>query len=517
MRKLTKLVILLPLLASCKECPECPPCETAVKAEESEAAKADGGLEETDAGVTAAGVGGQPREVTTFPLHGRAGFDKVNIWERPDMDSPRLGYMRKGQRTRLGDPQFASESCPKGWYQLPEGGFVCQGRGMLVGTKPRYIHRPPPKPALDEIDPYRHGFIRRDWTPLYKGIPTEEQIWSPPKTEPEGELLPDAGPFEGQVRPPCAPEEDKEEEATEKDVGEEEEIPCADYRRYARRNFRNIRDFLSRGFWVSVANRLRDDDTREYYYETIKGDFVPGNSVHLVRSPTFRGYEVLGDSPMPAAIVRSRNAAYYQLRNGKYRGIGPAERLAVHRVIGESDGKGTKFYQIAENKWLKSTQVEHFQLREIPEGVGDDEKWIYIDLSRQTLEAYDGATPVYATLISSGLPDSEETVTPSGRFEIEFKHISDDMAGSVGDNEEVYSVADVPYVQYIHRNIALHGSFWHSRYGSPKSHGCINLSPADAKFLFNWSDPPLPEGWHAVAATEKGPTTRVIIEGETPR
>ena len=77
------------------------------------------------------------------------------------MDYPRLGYMRKGQRTMLGDPEFISESCPKGWYKLPKGGFVCQGRGMLAGKKPRYIHRPPPPPRVDELDPAHDGAAGR--------------------------------------------------------------------------------------------------------------------------------------------------------------------------------------------------------------------------------------------------------------------------------------------------------------------------------------------------------------------
>ena len=90
------------------------------------------------------------------------------------------------------------------------------------------------------------------------------------------------------------------------------------------------------------------------------------------------------------------------------------------------------------------------------------------------------------------------------------------MAGTVGD-DDAYSVEDVPGVQYIHRNIALHSSFWHSSYGSPKSHGCINLAPADARAIFNWTEPKLPEKWHAVAATKKNKGTLVIIEGKTPK
>jgi lipoprotein-anchoring transpeptidase ErfK/SrfK len=494
------------LAAACTTCPECPPC----KADEDGAppddidAGPDAAIEYTDAGVAHAALGGKPSKVTSYELHGRAGFDKVNIWQKPDMDSPRLGYMRKGQRTRLGDPKFASESCPKGWYKLPEDGFVCQGRGMLVGTKPRYIHRPPPKPRVDELDPYRHGFIRKDWTPVYKRIPTEDEIWHKPEREIDAGVVPDGGELPTEVIPHDDPEDE-----VEVDGG-------VDYHRYTKRNFRAVKELLMRGFWVSVASRRFDEATRKYYYETIRGDFIPGNNVHLVRPPTFRGYEVLGESPLPAAIVKSRNAAFYQIRNSKFRGIGPADRLSVYRVYETAENKSGVYYKIEGERWLKQKDVVYFEQREPPDVITGDRKWIYIDLARQSLEAYEGTTPVYATLVSTGLAGDPETETPKGRFHITFKHLTNDMAGTVGD-DEVYSVEDVAWVQYIHQNVALHASFWHSRYGTPKSHGCINLSPADARFLFDWSDPKLPPKWHAVSTLDDDPKTLVVIEGKTPK
>ena len=272
-----------------------------------------------------------------------------------------------------------------------------------------------------------------------------------------------------------------------------------------------------RGFWISVARRFRDEATREYYYATIRGDYVPGSAVHLVRPPEYHGYRVMGDTPLPAAIVKDRYAAFYEKRNNRFRGVGPVDRLNVYRVLSQEQLGGTTYYEIEGDRWLKSSQVEYFQLREeLPEGVGENDKWIWIDLSRQTLEAYQGTMPIFATLVSTGLPESEETVTPKGEFVINFKHVTDNMAGSVGDGEDVYSVADVPWVQYIHRNIALHASFWHSKYGTPKSHGCINLSPADARYLFDWTGPHLPDGWHGVAATDENPGTKVFIVGKTP-
>ncbi|MBN2525652.1 MAG: L,D-transpeptidase [Deltaproteobacteria bacterium] len=544
-------------------CKECPPCsDKGDVSSRSRAKQVDTEPDDTsEKEMKSAPVGGTPKEVTTFDLHGRAGFDRVSVWSKPDMESPRLGYLRMGQRMMVGNPDYATEACPKGWFQLESGGFVCQGRGMLVGTKPRYIRNAPPPPRVDELDPYPHGFIRFDFTPSYKRLPAQEAIWQPPtryvpgtyrvsipgagesvagddtatsapaKTvelvvDDKGNLLvPEGMKFEkdkdGKVVLPPGVEIPKEDiphvdpNAPKEDGAED--VVGIDYYRYARREFPGIREFLLRGFWVSVANRFRDDATRQYYYRTIKGDYVPGNAVHMVKPPEFHGYRVMGDSPLPAAIVKDRYAAFYEKRNNRFRGVGPVDRLNVYRVLGEEKSLGTTYYKIEGERWLKSSQVAYFKLRDqLPEGVGEKDKWIWVDLSKQTLEAYQGTMPIFVTLVSTGLPDSEETVTPTGKFEIDFKHLTDNMTGSVGDGEEVYSVADVPWVQYLHRNIALHASFWHSKYGQPKSHGCINLSPADARYLFDWSGPVLPKGWHGVAATEDNPGTKVIIVGKTP-
>ncbi len=306
--------ILFVFLLACSNCPECPPCPSSDKVEKKPVK--DSGLKETDAGISPAALRDKPKVVASFELHGRAGFDKVNIFEKPDMDSKRVGYMRKGQRTRLGDPEYTSKSCPKGWFKLPKGGFVCQGRGMLVGKKPRFIRRAPPKPRVDELDPYRHGFVRRNWTPAYKRIPAAEEMWHPPTKEIEIENLEDGG---------IQPVETVPHDENEADGG-------VDYYKYTKKQFRSVNTLLSRGFWISVAARRFDEKTRKYYYETIKGDFVPGENVHLIKPPKFKGYEVLGDSPLPGAIVTDRHASFFTLRRERFRGIGPVQRRAVYRV-----------------------------------------------------------------------------------------------------------------------------------------------------------------------------------------
>jgi hypothetical protein len=444
---------------------------------------------------------------------GRAGFDKVNIFEKPDMESPRIGYLRMGVVVRVGNPEYSSESCPGGWFKLEQGGFACQGRGLLVGEKPRFLKDPPPNAAIDSIEPYRHGFVRGDWTPSYKRVPKLEELWTPPTESPTDS---DTAGTDEPVEPVVIPHRKDGEPGTDSETG-------VDYHAYTKKKFKAVSALLSRGFWISVADRLFDEESRKYYYKTIKGEYVPGETVHLVVPPMLRGYLVTGETPLPAVIITDRKASFFNERGGKFGGAGPAERFASFPVRDRRKVGGTEFFRVDEKRWVKASQVELFELSDPPEGISAQEKWIRVELSRQTLEAYQGTAPYYVTLVSTGLPHDEKpqtmaelTETPRGEFRIEWKHVSDDMTGAVSD-EDAYSVEDVPWVQYIHRNIAFHASFWHTSYGRPRSHGCINLAPADARALFQWTDPLLPEGWHAVASTPDRLGTRVLIVGKTPK
>ena len=127
-----------------------------------------------------------------------------------------------------------------------------------------------------------------------------------------------------------------------------------------------------------------------------------------------------------------------------------------------------------------------------PAGVPADARWVHVDLSEQTLTAYEGDALVFATLISTGKPGFE---TPPGTYHVWHKSIHSAMHG---DEPDRYFVDEVPFVLYIVKGTALHGTFWHDRFGERSSHGCINLSLADASWPFEWAPPPLPEGWHAI-------------------
>jgi lipoprotein-anchoring transpeptidase ErfK/SrfK len=106
------------------------------------------------------------------------------------------------------------------------------------------------------------------------------------------------------------------------------------------------------------------------------------------------------------------------------------------------------------------------------------QKWIEIDLSSQRLYAWEGDRPVYAVLVSTG---KASTPTPTGTFAIQTRHRVARMQGAD------YDVPDVPYTLYYYRGYAIHGAYWHHRFGTPVSHGCTNVAVNHARWLFNWA------------------------------
>ncbi len=106
------------------------------------------------------------------------------------------------------------------------------------------------------------------------------------------------------------------------------------------------------------------------------------------------------------------------------------------------------------------------------------QKWIEINLSKQRLIARIGKKPVYAITISSG---KKSTPTVRGTFAIQYKAVTARMKGND------YDVPDVPYVMFYNANYAIHGAYWHRRFGTPVSHGCTNLAVNHAKWLFKWA------------------------------
>jgi lipoprotein-anchoring transpeptidase ErfK/SrfK len=152
----------------------------------------------------------------------------------------------------------------------------------------------------------------------------------------------------------------------------------------------------------------------------------------------------------------------------------------------------------------------------MPANLGENERWIDVNLTTQTLVAFVGTRPVFATLISSGKQNKRDKdkdhSTPTGEWRVREKHVTTTMDGDgTAAGDLPYSIEDVPYVMYFNRSYALHGAFWHTNFGVQMSHGCVNLAPLDAKHLFFFADPPLPKGWHGVWSNESKAGSRIVL------
>ncbi|MBX7080395.1 MAG: L,D-transpeptidase [Nannocystaceae bacterium] len=147
-----------------------------------------------------------------------------------------------------------------------------------------------------------------------------------------------------------------------------------------------------------------------------------------------------------------------------------------------------------------------------PADVADDEVWIDVELEEQVLTVLRGSTPLFSTLVSTGFKGP----TPKGLFRIWMKQAIGQMQ-SRPDAEESYNVEAVPFVQYFSGNFALHGAFWHYRFGHRISHGCVNLSPRDARRVYEMTTPHARAGWlHAFEGERALGTTVRIRKGDAP-
>ncbi len=111
-------------------------------------------------------------------------------------------------------------------------------------------------------------------------------------------------------------------------------------------------------------------------------------------------------------------------------------------------------------------------------GGGDGERWIEVNLSQQMVYAYEGDVLVNSFVVSTG---TWMTPTVTGQYHIYVKYRSTTMAGPG------YYLTNVPYVMYFYKGYGLHGTYWHNNFGTPMSHGCVNLRTYDAEWLYNWA------------------------------
>ena len=257
--------------------------------------------------------------------------------------------------------------------------------------------------------------------------------------------------------------------------------------------------------WVRLAGWITYKG--QIWYLSSDGGYLPISRTALYRPSAFQGITVRSQPAFPFAWVLT------SVKTSSKPGAKPdAQSVAFRRytlvtLYERREVGGQVWYRVGENQWLVQTAVAKVERTPPPAGVGPGEKWIDVSLFEQTVAAYEGDQMVYATLTSTGL---RRWPTVQGLYRIHHKFALDGMTGRKGE-PDYYSLEDVPWVMYFHEDYALHGAYWHDGFGYQHSHGCINLAPQDAKWLYDWTTPTVASGAKSKSATPAEPGTFVWV------
>jgi len=458
---------------------------------------------------------------------------ETRVYERPDPRSRVLGYVRLGQSVPRSGSPVPGVSCDAGWYEVLPHGYVCLDAGATLDPKDDVVRalggRPP---DLSKPMPYLYGFVRRDAT-LWHMVPDHKlmdrweygfqghlkeykkhhKAWNhidsaganqvPLDEQGNAKMLP-------RDLPPVPPPLD--EDHLFPDLEDGGAVPwwlqgggraIPNVSSYVAPEGSAVRGNVFRHAGLAVLGSFRAGraSDRRKFTVLLDGRIVGEDKIKPHAASAFHGVPLDDSLPFPFAMVRRRGASIFE-RTGHT--VGTAHYADLVPLTGKFFLKDSLYYwETKEGHYLREDEAAVFDTPPPPTTFDwKSTKWIDVSITYQSLVLYEGERPVYATLVSTGVDgmgDPKTTrSTVRGEFRIGYKHVTTTM--DADDPESHFELRDVPWVEYFEGSYALHAAYWHDDFGRPRSHGCVNMSPVDARRVFTWTDPPLPEAWHAVKA-----------------
>ena len=402
----------------------------------------------------------------------------VFVRPRPDVNADWLGFLWFGASVELRSAEPVRGPGCATFYAIEPTGFVCvdEKQATLSPGDPVFVAVSAYAPRLDQASPHRYArSLGAELRSQIPGVPSQLPALPALFHEPRRRLLPSS--TLAYV-----------DEATE--------------------------DGKS---WLRSADLL----------------WLPKAQVSLYPEITFHGVELGGEWRLPLAFFRRAGARKYR-RNAQGQLERGDESFTLHQVLALSDRieirRGERFFQAAHgDDWVRERDaVLPTPRSQTPWGarVGQEDRtgrapkdsrqtWIEVSVMGGWLLAFEGTKPVFATLISAGtggIPQEgkntlESSATPLGTFAISGKLATVTLEAP---GEALHS--DVPWTQNFQKHYAIHTAYWHDNWGNLASAGCINVSPIDGKWLFDFSEPKLPSGWHAVRwQPATGATTQLVV------
>ena len=464
------------------------------------------------------------------------------VFEEASTTSKKLGYLRAGAIVDRRGGMAGTKDCPGGWFPIQPRGFVCVGPTATLDTADSIVTASFRRPALDAGLPYGYAVVRNSGAPFYSRLPTdvEAKAFEPDwdyhfrtlvgaekeeseqgnypqlSSTPDGPLPIEPGP--GVLAPWATDNRDDPmppflagagyvpnlsgliwSQRTPYDGGTECDpkasgcIPLDASRPMKRLGISFVASFKAGARrWLLTTDLL----------------LMPADRVRLVRGTAFHGVELGGTGPdaleLPIIFVKKEGAKRYRFEKKKMvASDDPLPwRVALKVTPKQRIVAGVHYHELADGTYVDADDAARLDpIKKMPKWGKEGERWIEINIAKQTLLAVDGTKPVYATLVSTGSgglasPKDDPYVTPRGIFRIHTKHAAATMHSNQPEAE--FELRDVPYIQYFQNGFALHAAYWHDQFGMPRSHGCVNLSPLDAQHLFAFTKPELPPGWHGV-------------------
>lgn len=237
--------------------------------------------------------------------------------------------------------------------------------------------------------------------------------------------------------------------------------------------------------WHSIEDTANNQGEGRLWYLIEPGEWVRAEDIKLGTTSQFTGFEILTNPERPFGWM----LVDYWYSDAPGEEPSPtALKLPRYTFVevydAEIDDEGWIWYDIGYGRWMKQTYLSIIEFNPKPKEIGKDEFWVEVDLYEQNFVAYEGDRMVYAGLVSSGL---NRWPTYEGLFQVWERHMETNMVGAEG-KVDYYVNEDVPHTMYFDFDIALHGAYWHDRFGYKHSHGCVNMPPRDAEWIYFWSE-----------------------------
>lgn len=439
------------------------------------------------------------------------------IWIPRDSAKPRgkwvkVGFVRTGYGVPLREAALAPprDKCRQGFYAIQPRGFVCAD-----ATTTRDPEHPVVQAMQDSgrdlladdpsgVFPYHYAFSIG--APMYERLPTAEQDRLVMMRFRERPLkLGDwAKGFEDLV--------------THEPIGANGPMPrfLEDGGRSPLGGDNLVRKNLPHGSMVSYSRAFEANG--RVWLVTPDLSLVPADRVRAYRPSTFQGVE-LGKLELPLAWARKKPRVLYRIQGDEAEPTG--EELSPGEPIelgGEERRlRGDRYVATRDGRWLRKDHIRIARRVKPPSAIEGDRTWIYLSLTEHTLVAYRGEKPVYATLHAPGRGGTHRGkgsvrnyTTPLGAFPLNWKERWGTMSPDPGAPTSFW-ISDVMWTQYFKQPYALHGAYWHESFGERMSAGCPNLAPRDARWLFDFTEPKLPDGWQGVSPAPGAQSTLIVL------